>query len=286
MGSQSLVTLGSVDTRAELTGFLMSRRAKLRPETVGLAQFGERRRVPGLRREELAQLAGVSVTHYTRLEQGHGRNVSAEVLEAVASALRLTSDEREHLTNLVHPPRPVPGPDEPDVRPDLRCLIEGMKHTPAFAHGRHGNILAWNESAARLLGDLDAGPTHRRSWPHLVFLDGAFRSMIGDVAEREQVARQQAAYLRLSLGRHPQSPGLAAVIASLRSLSADFRRLWAEYHVADWPGVTCHLRHPVAGDLEIAIDVMKLGGEPEQWLVTFTAEPDSSSQKALDRLAA
>src|SRR6516165_5329336 len=106
----------------DLGDFLRSRRSRLSPEDVGLRTYGERRRVPGLRREELAQLAGVSVTHYTRLGQGHGRNVSAEVLEAVASALRLTSDEREHLTNLVHPPRPVPGPDEPDVRPDLRCL--------------------------------------------------------------------------------------------------------------------------------------------------------------------
>lgn len=280
-----MATLVPVDPRTELTGFLMSRRATLRPETVGLPRYGERRRVPGLRREELAQLAGVSVTHYTRLEQGHGRNVSAEVLDAVAAALRLTSAEREHLTNLVHPPQLVPGPDEPHVRTDLRCLMEGMEHTPAFAHGRHGNILAWNESAGRLLGDLDALPPRRRSWPHLVFLDRHFRSMIGDAAEWDLVARQHVAYLRLSLGRYPQDADMAAVVESLWSSSADFRRLWAEYQVADWSGVTCHLRHPVAGDLEIAIDVMKPGGEPDQWLVTFTTEPDSPSQKALRRLA-
>lgn len=280
-----MTSLVPVDTRAELTGFLKSRRAKLRPETVGLPQYGERRRVPGLRREELAQLAGVSVTHYTRLEQGHGRNVSGEVLDAVAAALRLSGVEREHLINLVHPPRPVPGPDEPAVRTDLRCLIEGMDHTPAFVHGRHGNILAWNDSAERVLGDLDAQPPRRRVWPCLVFLDRRFRSMISDVSEWDAIARQHVAYLRLSLGRYPQYPDLVTVIESLRSTNADFRRFWAEYQVADWSSVTCHLRHPEAGDLEIAIDVVKPGGEPDQWVVTFTTEPGSPSQKALRRLA-
>jgi transcriptional regulator with XRE-family HTH domain len=280
LGTQPTATLGKVDTRTELTGFLTSRRGRLQPESVGMPRYGERRRVPGLRREELAQLAGVSVTHYTRLEQGHGRSVSAGVLDAVAGALRLTGDEREHLSNLVHPPRFDPAPGEPKVRADLLCLIEGMAPTPAFVHGRHGNILACNESAGRLLGNLDA----RRTWPHLVFLDGPFRSMIGDT-EWERLARQHVAYLRLCLGRYPRDPAVVAVIESLRSSSADFRRLWAEHRVADWAGVTCHLRHPVAGDIAITVDVMKPSGEPDQWLVTFTTEPGSQSQEAMLRLA-
>ncbi|MGH3464842.1 MAG: helix-turn-helix domain-containing protein [Kribbellaceae bacterium] len=273
-----------MDTRTELTGFLMSRRARLQPESVGVPRYGERRRVPGLRREELAQLAGVSVTHYTRLEQGHGRSVSAEVLDAVAVALRLTGDEREHLTNLIHPPRLDHGPGEPKVRTDLLCLIEGMTHTPAFVHGRHGNILAWNEPAGRLLGDLDTLPPARRSWPRLVLLDGPFRLMIGDT-DWEPLARQHIAYLRLCLGRYPQDPEMVAVIESLHSSSADFRRVWAEHQVADWASVTCHLRHPTAGDIAIAVDVMKRSGEPDQWLVTFATEPGSPSQEALRRLA-
>jgi hypothetical protein len=271
-----------VDTRAELTGFLMSRRARLQPETVGVPRYGERRRVPGLRREELAQLAGVSVTHYTRLEQGHGRSVSAEVLEAVAGAMRLSRDEREHLTNLVHPPRAEPGPAEPEVRVDLMCLIDGMTHTPAFVHGRHGNILARNGTAARLLGE---PASNRGSWPQLVFLDGPFRSMLLDPGW-ELLARRHVAYLRLQLGRYPRDRALAGVVESLHSSSADFRRLWAEHEVADWADVTCRLRHPVVGDIEIAVDVMKATGEPDQWLVTFTTEPGSSSQEALRRLAA
>ncbi|MFC5003192.1 helix-turn-helix domain-containing protein [Dactylosporangium cerinum] len=266
-----------MDLRVELTGFLTSRRGRLQPEHVGVTRFGERRRVPGLRREELAQVAGVSVTHYTRLEQGHAGSVSAEVLDAVAGALRLTGDEREHLGNLVHPPRP--GPDKPAARTDLRCLIEGMDHTPAFVHGRHGNILAWNDSAARLLGDL---PADRRSWPHLVFLDGPFRSMVHD-ADWVRLARQHTAYLRLCLGRYPGSPEVAAVVASLRAASADFERFWAEHLVADWPSVSCRLRHPGLGEIEVAVDVVRSSGAPDQWLVTFTTEPGSPSHQALRR---
>jgi transcriptional regulator with XRE-family HTH domain len=272
-----------VDTRAELTNFLMSRRARLQPESVGVPRYGERRRVPGLRREELAQLAGVSVTHYTRLEQGHGRSVSAEIITAVASALRLNGDEREHLTNLVRPPLLDRQPDEPEARADLLCLIEAMAYVPAFVHGRHGNILAWNKPAGRLFGDLDALPPAQRSWPHLVLIDGPFRSMIAD-ADREPLARQHVAYLRLCLSRYTNDPEVAGVIESLHASSADFRRHWAEHQVADWANLTCLLRHPVAGDIEIAVDVMKPSGEPGQWLVTFTTEPNSSSQEALRRL--
>jgi hypothetical protein len=171
------------------------------------------------------------------------------------------------------------------VRADVLCLVDGMEHTPAFAHGRHGNILAWNEAAGRFLGNLDELPPHRRSWPHLALLDGPFRSMIEDAAW-EPVARRFAAFLRLSLSRYPGDPEVAAVVASLRAASAGFDRLWAEHLVAEWPGVTCRLRHPVAGDIEIAIDVMKSSGAPEQWVVTFTTEPGSPSREALRRLAA
>jgi transcriptional regulator with XRE-family HTH domain len=284
LGTHRAITLGAVDTRTELTAFLMSRRARLQPESVGVPRYGERRRVPGLRREELAQLAGVSVTHYTRLEQGHGRSVSTEVLDAVAGALRLTGDEREHLRNLVHPPRSGRGPAEPEVRADLLCLIEGMGLTPAFVHGRHGNVLAWNESAGQLLGDLDSLPPARRSWPHLTLLDGPFRSMIDD-KDREPLARRHVAYLRLCLGRYPHDPEVVAVIESLIASSADVRRLWAEHEVADWTGIACRLRHPAAGDIEIAIDVMKPSSDPDQWVVTFATEPGSPSQEALRRLA-
>jgi hypothetical protein len=276
-----VVTLGAVDVRAELSAFLMSRRARLQPASVGVPHYGGRRRVPGLRREELAQLAGVSLTHYTRLEQGHGRNVSTEVVDAVARALRLNGDEREHLTNLVHPPRAVPDPGGPTVRTDLLCLIEGMPDSPAFVHGRHGNILARNASAGALLGEADAG----YSWPHLVLIDGPLRSML-DERDRELLARRHTAYLRLCLGRYPGDPELVALTESLHAASADFRRLWAEHQVADWSSVTCRLHHPVAGDIIVAVDVMRPSGEPGQWVVTFTTEPGSPSQAALRGLVA
>ncbi|WP_203903089.1 helix-turn-helix domain-containing protein [Virgisporangium aliadipatigenens] len=263
-----------MDLRAELSAFLISRRARLQPASVGVPDYGGRRRVPGLRREELAQLAGVSLTHYTRLEQGHGRNVSTEVVDAVARALRLDADEREHLTNLMHPPRAVPDPGEPTVRKDLLCLIDGMPDSPAFVHGRHGNILARNAPAGALLGA--AG----ESWPHLVLVDGPLRSMLDD-HDRELLARRHAAYLRLCLSRYPGDPALVALAGSLHAASAEFRRLWAEHEVADWSRVTCRLRHPVAGEIVVAVDVMRPSGEPGQWVVTFTTEPGSPSQAAL-----
>ncbi|MCD0449137.1 helix-turn-helix transcriptional regulator [Actinocorallia sp. API 0066] len=274
-----------MDTRTELTDFLMSRRARLQPESVGVPRYGERRRVPGLRREELAQLAGVSVTHYTRLEQGNGRSVSAEVLDAVADALRLTGDEREHLANLVRPPRRDAGGAGPQGRADLLCLLDNMAESAAFVHGRSGEILAWNDTAAHLLGDLDALPPELRSWPGLVFRDGPFRSMV-DPADWEPLARQHTGYLRLCLSRYPHDPGVAAVVASLHAADADFRRLWAEHHVADRTPLTCRLHHPSAGVLAVAVNAMKPAGHPDQWLVTFAVEPDSPSQKALRLLTA
>jgi hypothetical protein len=207
------------------------------------------------------------------------------VLDAVADAMRLTRDEREHLTNLVHPSRVGPGPAGSAVRTDLRCLIDGMGPTPAFVHGRHGDILARNDAAGRLLGDLDALPAGRRTWSHLVFLEGPFRSMVVGPGW-ELLARRHVAYLRLGLSRYPGDPGPAGVVESLHAASADFRRLWAEHEVADWADVTCRLRHPVAGDIEIAVDVMKAIGEPDQWLVSFTTQPGSPAQEALRRLAA
>ncbi|MFB9322779.1 helix-turn-helix domain-containing protein [Cryptosporangium minutisporangium] len=273
-----------MDTRAELSTFLRSRRARLHPEALGLPRYGERRRVPGLRREELAQLAGVSVTHYTRLEQGHAGSVSGEVLDAVARVLRLTADEREHLGNLVQPPRPTGEPGPEQVRTDLLCLIEGMAHAPAFVHSRLGTILARNDLADALFGDLDALPPDRRTWPHQVFLDGPFRSLV-EGEDRERLARQHAAYLRLCLGRYPHDPAVDALVSSLVAESADFRRVWAEHHVADWAPLVTRLRHPRAGEIVASIDVMKSAGEPDQWLVTFTTEPRSVSQQRLLRLA-
>lgn len=271
--------------RATVSQFLRSRRARLRPEEAGVPGYGTRRRVPGLRREELAQLAGVSVTHYTRLEQGRGHSVSAEVLDAVAGALRLSPDEREYLANLVHPPKPEAPRGPTPVRMDLRCLAEGMTHAPALVLDRDGTILAGNDAAEALIGELTALPADRRTWSHLVFLDGPFRSLLTE-PEREPLARRHAAYLRLLLSRHPHDPELAATVTSLHRASPEFRRLWAEHEVSDWSRVTTWLHHPAVGGIETAIDLMRSPGPPDQWLATFTVAPGSSSHAALRQLMA
>src|SRR5919205_1443310 len=148
--AEELPGSGSLDRRAELSEFLRTRRARLKPEDVGLPDFGRHRRVPGLRREELAQLAGVSVAYYTRLEQGNGRNVSAEVLDSIARALRLTDAEHAHLTHLAKPKahKKKPAARQQQVRGALRQLLDTMDGVPAYVVGRRGDILAWNRMAA------------------------------------------------------------------------------------------------------------------------------------------
>jgi transcriptional regulator with XRE-family HTH domain len=160
---------GALDPRAELSEFLRTRRARLKPEDVGLQSFGRYRRVPGLRREELAQLAGVSAAYYTRLEQGNGRHVSAEVLDAIARALRLSDAEHAHLTHLAKPRQKKRSVGRTQhVRGSLRTLLDTMDGVPATLVGRRGDILAWNRMAAAVFGDWAELPTQEQNWARLV----------------------------------------------------------------------------------------------------------------------
>ena len=156
-----------LDRRAELSEFLRTRRARLKPQDVGLPDFGRHRRVPGLRREELAQLAGVSVAYYTRLEQGNGRNVSAEVLDAIARALRLTDAEHAHLTHLAKPKqhkKKRASREQQQVRGALRHLLDSLEGVPAYVSGRRSEVLAWNRMAAAVFGDWSELPPRERNW--------------------------------------------------------------------------------------------------------------------------
>lgn len=273
-----------MDRTTELRDFLTSRRARLRPEDVGLTDYGDRRRVPGLRREELAQLAGVSVTHYTRLEQGQVRNISTDVLDAVATALRLNAYEREYLGNLVRPPAPSPAPDT-EVRPDLQRLMASIPDVPAHVSGRYGDLLAWNPMTALLIFDPVTFEPPRRTWPHIIFLHEPFRRLL-DGADWERLARQDVAYLRLCWSRNPGDPVLGELLAELETQSEEFRRIWAEHEVADWSSAIYTFRHPEVGPIELSIELMQSSGDREQWFVTYAVEPDSSSQAALRRLRA
>ncbi|MFG2511725.1 helix-turn-helix domain-containing protein [Streptomyces sp. NPDC048584] len=271
---------GGLDPRAELSEFLRTRRARLKPEDVGLPDFGRHRRVPGLRREELAQLAGVSVAYYTRLEQGNGQNVSAEVLDSIARALRLNDAERIHLTHLAKPKRQrKPVARTQQARPALRHLLESMDGVPAYVVGRRTEILAWNRMAAALFGDWGALPAQERNWARLVFLNPDYRDLF---VEWEQKASDMVGYLRMDAGVHPEDPQLSALVGELSVKCEEFRRLWAAHDVKEKCRGTKRVRHPLVGELTLLWESFRpAGDDSEQSLVTYFAEPGTPSAEAL-----
>ncbi|MEV5241064.1 helix-turn-helix transcriptional regulator [Streptomyces cinnamoneus] len=274
-----------MDQRTELSEFLRSRRARLRPEDVGLSAHGGRRRVPGLRREELSQLAGVSVAYYTRLEQGRGQNVSAAVLDAIAGALRLNRAERDHLNRLARPAaRPSrAGAGRPQrVRPAVQQLIDTMDSVPAYVVGRRLDIIAWNRFACALLGDFSALPAHRCNLAWQIFLEPAARELY---VEWENKAADIVALLRLDAGRYPDDPKLAALVGELSVKSPEFRALWAAHNVQDKGFGVKRLQHPVVGALTLSYETLVLPADPEQQLITYHAEPGSPSAESLRLLA-
>ncbi|MFG2728144.1 helix-turn-helix domain-containing protein [Streptomyces canus] len=275
---------GALDPRAELSEFLRTRRARLKPEDVGLPDFGRYRRVPGLRREELAQLAGVSVAYYTRLEQGNGRHVSAEVLDAIARALRLSDAEHAHLTHLAKPKQQKrkPAGRTQQVRGPLRTLLDTMDGVPAILVGRRGDILAWNRMAAAVFGDWAELPAHERNWARLVFLRPEYSDLFVDWEDK---ANDVVAQLRMDAGSHPDDPRLSALVGELSVKSQEFRRLWATHDVKE----KCHgvqrLQHPLVGELDLRVESFRQADAHERMLVTYHAEPDSPSVEALRLLA-
>ncbi|WP_055603771.1 helix-turn-helix domain-containing protein [Streptomyces aureus] len=277
-----------MDLSAELSEFLRSRRARLKPEDVGLPDFGRHRRVPGLRREELAQLAGVSVAYYTRLEQGNGRNVSMEVLDSIARALRLSDTERAHLTHLAKPTAKkkqhraaIARPQQ--VRPGLRHLLDAMEGVPAFVVGRRLDVLAWNRMARALMGDFEAMEPAERNVARMVFLGPNSRDLYRDW---ECKATEVVSVLRLYAGCYPDDPALLALVGELSVRSEEFRSLWAAHTVADKGHGTKVLRHPLVGEMTLTYESMQVaGGDPDLMLITYQAEPGTASADALRLLA-
>jgi transcriptional regulator with XRE-family HTH domain len=273
-----------LDQRAELSEFLRTRRARLKPEDVGMPDFGRHRRVPGLRREELAQLAGVSVAYYTRLEQGNGQNVSAEVLDAIARALRLSDAEHAHLTHLAKPKqhKKKQGARPQQVRGALRQLLDTLDGVPAYITGRRSDVLVWNRMAAAVFGDWSELPAQERNWARMVFLRPEYQDLF---VEWEQKAIDIVCLLRMDAGCHPDDPRLSALVGELSVKSEDFRRLWATHDVKEKAHGVKRLRHPLVGDLSLQYESFQLAGDSEQVLVTYHAEPGSPSAEALRLLA-
>ncbi|WP_089102282.1 helix-turn-helix transcriptional regulator [Streptomyces hyaluromycini] len=262
----------------ELGDFLRSRRARIRPEEVGLPSHG-RRRVPGLRREEVAQLAGVSVDYYIRLEQGRGPSVSDAVLDAIARVLRLDETEHTYLLTVARPHKKgnTARPARPRVRPGVQLLLDGMERTPAFVLGRRMDVLAWNALGDAVNGFSALAPAERNI-PRQVFLDPAAAGFYPDWAA---VAAQTVANLRIDAGRHPDDPRMAALVGELSLKSADFRRLWADHEVKECAYGTKRIQHPVAGLLTLPYETLTVPTDPDQTIVAYTPEPGSETAERL-----
>ncbi|WP_181722208.1 helix-turn-helix domain-containing protein [Nocardia gipuzkoensis] len=272
-----------MDDRTELSEFLKSRRARVRPADVGLREYGRVRRVAGLRREELARLAGVSIAHYTRLEQGDGDRVSDQVLDAIGTALRLDRDESTYLHRIARRPRPCAVAARPEVTPGMRHLLDSFALTPALLVGRHTQIVGWNQLAVAVFGDFPALPDNSRTFSHLLFGAPRSRALFG--GDWERAAREHVAHLRVLLGRYRGDSGLAAHIEHLRDRNADFGRMWAEHPVAQVRSRTYLLHHPVVGELTLHGELVALPDEPSCCgLDLFAAEPGSASERALRTL--
>lgn len=282
-----MVASFSVDTDGpvtELGEFLRSRRDRITPEAAGINSYG-RRRVPGLRREELAQLAGVSVTYLTRLEQGQSQNASDAIIDALARALQLDSDERAHLYALAHPaPKEHMRESAPEIaKAGAERLMHAMGDVPAVLLGRFNDLLAWNRAGHLLLaGHLDGeAPSRVADRPNqlkLLFLDEHTRDLYVDWEEEAALAVSSMRYVAAQFA-HDQT--LAALVGELSMNSPEFARLWAGHDVRLCTSGTKRLRHLEVGEMELGYEVLHLPEGNGQRILTHTAEPGSTSSAAL-----
>ncbi|MFJ5838537.1 helix-turn-helix transcriptional regulator [Streptomyces shenzhenensis] len=270
------------DRPGELAAFLKAHRSRLDPADVGLSAPGQSRRVPGLRREEVAQLASISTDYYTRLEQGRLAGASPGVLDALADALRLGDDERSYLFQLAgkpdrHPRRQT-GPER--VRPQLQQLLDNLRDSPALVLGRHLDILAWNPLATAVFRDFAHVPRRERNFLRMLFLDPRIRGRYTDWAP---LARICVGFVRVTTDGHSE-PRISSLIGELSLTDADFRTWWAEQHTSYQTSGTKHLTHPATGDYPLDWQVLRTPDE-QQLLMVMTAPPESDSLDVLRRLA-
>lgn len=270
--------------RAELATFLRGRRERIRPADVGLPT-GRRRRTPGLRREEVAQLAYISTEYYTRLEQARGPRPSREVLGGLARALRLSDAERDHLHHLAGmPPGPPPGPPR-EVRPSVQLMLDRLPQAAAFVTSAASEIIAWNGLAAALMEDFSAVPPRERNLLRRAFLpDASGRRKMYGVSDLEEFARASTSRLRATLARYPGDPGLTALRDELLAGSRRFTELWAAADVRSAPVLRKTFQHPLVGPVTVNCDVLDLT-DRDQHVVIYTADPGSPSEEALRLLS-
>jgi transcriptional regulator with XRE-family HTH domain len=273
-----------VDTRSEIREFLTSRRAKITPDQVGLTAYGPRR-VPGLRREEVAVLAGVSVPYYTRLERGDMSGVSESVLEALARALQLDDAERAHLFDLARAAGPMAkrrrrsAPKQ--IRPGVQRLLDAITAAPALVQNGRLDVLAANQLGRALYSELFRDPTRPANHARFTFLNPQAHDFYPDW---ERAANDGVALLRAQAGRDPYDRNLTDLIGELSTRSEEFRTRWAAHNVRLHQTGTKRFHHPIVGDLTLTFEMMELAADPGLNLLTYTAEPGSKSDEALNLL--
>ena len=273
----------------EITPFLKARRAALDPAALGLPDGVTRRRVRGLRREEVAQLAGISIDYYTRIEQGRARSISDEVLGAVARALRMTPTEHAYLRNITqarrrtaHATCPAGPSPRPRVRPQILQLLDTFGDTvPAVVHGPGTDILAWSRAAARLSFDFDALPEAQLNSAYLIFLRAEAKTLFPDW---EEIAEDSVAALRAEMGRTPDAPRVRQVVCELSAASEEFRRWWEACEVQDHSHGTKRIHNPQVGELVLNYEAFPIADGGGQRLCTYTASKGSVSELRLQAL--
>jgi len=276
-----------VDNRVEVHEFLSSRRARITPEQAGLPVDGKRR-VPGLRRTEVASLAGMSVEYYAKVERGALAGVSAGVLEAIARALRLDDAERAHLMRLAQEAngsntlvRRSRRPKPPTLRPSLQWALDAIT-APAAVTNNRGDLLGANLLGRAMYSDVFADPSGRPNFARFTFLDSAARRFYPDW---DLFADMTVANLRTAAGIDPHDKGLHDLVGELSTRSDEFRRRWGAHNVRIHGAGVKHFHHRVVGDLALAYESMDLQAEPDLTLTIYAAEPDSPTAHALTLLA-
>ena len=276
-----------MDNRTEIRDFLSSRRAKITPEQAGLPAYGGRRRVPGLRREEVALLAGVSVDYYTRLERGDLKGASDSVLDAVASALRLDEPERAHLNNLAQAANRAQRvrrhrPPQEGMRPTIQRILDAITGAPAYVRNGRRDILAANRLGYALYSELYLDPARPVNVARFVFLNPRARTFFLDWTT---AANDMVAALRAEAGKNPYDRELSVLVGELSTRSEEFATRWAAQNVRFHRSGFKEISHPIVGDLQLSFEAMDLPADPGLSLIVYSAEPGSTTEDALNLLA-
>lgn len=274
-----------MDNRSEIRAFLSSRRAKITPAEAGLPDGG-RRRVPGLRRGEVADLAGVSIEYYSQLERGNLAGASDSVLEAIARALRLDEAERSHLLDLARAGGPAAQrrrrSPAAELRPSIQHMLDGMSDVPAYVRNGRLDILVSNALARALYAPAFDSPVKPANMARFNFLDSRARDFWFDW---ERALDQTVALLRTEAGRDPYDKGLSDLVGELSTRSEAFRTRWAAHNVRLHNTGAKHFRHPVVGELHLTYESMEMPGDPGLTMLVFTAAPGTPSADGLRMLA-